>query len=251
MNDRQLEGVYRNTELAFVYSYDVRVSKTVGARLGLSGGILSTALDFNGLVFGDVLDPETGPEGVTAEELEAISRTAADFGAGVVLYGGNYYGGFSFEHLNRPEERLLQLNNNLFAGRPQRFTVTGGAQFKVKRFSNRRRPSYIIPNFLYTSQAKFQQLNLGAYFGYGPVAIGGWFRYAFENADGFIGAIRFRKDVLQIGISYDVVTSALRTVPGGLGSTLEISMGIDLANSKALQRKRSADRYNDCFGLFR
>ncbi len=251
MSDRQLEGAYRNTEVSLVYSYDVKINRELGARLGLAAGILNTSLDFNTLTFGDVLDPAVGASGVTMEALAAAAKTSADFGAGIVVYGQNYYGGVSFEHLNRPDESLIEFNTGLFAGRPQRMTLTGGAQIKVKRFSNRRRPSYITPNFLYTSQAQFKQLNLGAYFGYGPVAIGGWYRHAFENADGLIAAIRFRQDVLQIGISYDAVTSALRTVPGGLGATFEVSVGIDLAGSKELQRKRKADRYNDCFGMFR
>lgn len=251
MSDRQLEGAYKNSEIAVVYSYDVRVNEYINARLGLAAGIISTSLDFNTLTFGDVLDPAIGADGATMEALAAASKTSADFGAGIVLYGKNYYGGVSFDHLNRPDESLIELNTNLYAGRPQRFTVTGGAQFKIKRFSNRRRPSYITPNFLYASQANFRQLNLGAYFGYGPVAVGGWYRHAFENADGLIAAIRFRKDVLQIGLSYDAVTSALRTVPGGLGATYEVSVTIDMAGSKELQRRRKADRYNDCFGMFR
>ena len=251
MTDRQLEGAYRNTEIALVYSYDVRINDELGARLGLAAGVLSTGLDFNRLTFGDVLDPRIGADGVTMEALAAQSKTSADFGAGVVLYGQNYYAGFSFDHLNRPDESLIELNTNLYAGRPQRLTITGGAQLPIKRFSNRRRPSYITPNFLYASQTNFRQLNLGAYFGYGPVAVGGWYRHAFENADGLIAAVRFRKDVLQIGLSYDAVTSALRTVPGGLGATYEVSIGIDVSRSKALQRRRRADRYNDCFGMFR
>ncbi|MEM9259745.1 MAG: hypothetical protein AAGA62_08865, partial [Bacteroidota bacterium] len=69
--------------------------------------------------------------------------------------------------------------------------------------------------------------------------------------DGFIASVAFRQDVLKIGFSYDAVVSALRTVPGGLGSTFEVSLMIDLADSRELQRKRAADRYNDCFGMFR
>jgi len=236
MSDRQLEGAYKNTELALVYSYDVQVNEYINARLGLSAGILSTSLDFNTLTFGDVLDPTIGADGVTMEALAAQSKTSADFGAGIVLYGKNYFGGISFDHLNRPDESLIELNSNLYAGRPQRFTITGG---------------YITPNFLFTSQGRFKQLNTGAYFGYGPVAVGGWYRYAFENGDALIASIRFRQDVLQIGLSYDAVTSALRTVPGGLGATYEVSVTIDLSQSKELQRRRKANRYNDCFGMFR
>ncbi|MBC6993624.1 PorP/SprF family type IX secretion system membrane protein [Neolewinella lacunae] len=251
LSDRQLEGVYQNTEAAIVYGYDVQFNRDLHARIGLAAGILSTALDFQRLTFGDVLDPVVGANGATMEALASASKTSADLGVGVVLYGKQYYGGVSFEHLNRPDESLIELNDNLYAGRPQRMTITGGAQFDVKRYSNPRRPSYITPNFLYTSQAQFRQLNLGTYFGYGPLAIGGWYRHAFGNADGFIAAVAFRQDVLKVGFSYDAVVSQLRTVPGGLGATFEVSLTIDMAGSRELQRKRNADRYNDCFGMFR
>jgi len=109
----------------------------------------------------------------------------------------------------------------------------------------------VTPNLLYTSQAGLRQLSVGTYLGYGPIAIGGWYRHAFENADGFIAAVSFRQDVLRIGFSYDAVVSDLRNVPGGLGSTLEASLIIDFGSSKELQRRRKADRYNDCYGMFR
>lgn len=250
MSDRQLDGAYRNTEAALIYSYDIQFDKVWHARLGLAAGILNTSLDFNRLTFGDVIDPITGASGTTQELLEAAARTSADFGAGIVIYGGPFYGGVSFEHLNRPDENLLQLNEQLFAGRPQRLTITGGAQIDLKRLSNRKRAAYITPNFFYSGQARFKQLNVGTYLGYGPVAIGGWFRYAFENADALIAAVSFRQDIFRIGFSYDAVLSQLRTVPGGLGATYEVSMTIDFADSEKLKKDRFKKRYSECFRFF-
>ncbi|MEL7162871.1 MAG: PorP/SprF family type IX secretion system membrane protein, partial [Bacteroidota bacterium] len=251
MTDRQLQGAYKNTEFAAIYSYDVQINDVFHARFGLAAGILSTSLDFAQLTFGDGLDPLTGPGGVTQEALQAAAKTSADLGAGVVVHAKNYYGGISFEHLNRPDESLLEIEDNLYSGRPQRLTITGGAQINVRRYSNRRRPAYVTPNFLYTSQAQFKQLVFGTYAGYGPVAIGGWYRHAFENADGMILAVSFRQEIVKVGFSYDAVISDLSGIPGGLGATFEASLVIDLADSRELQRKRNANRYNDCFGMFR
>ena len=251
LTDSQLEGLYKNTTAALVYVYDIRLTRELHARVGLSGGILNTQLDFNGLVFGDIIDPATGAGGVTEEQLTGLSKTSVDLGTGVLFYAGNLYGGFSIEHLNRPDEGLLALDNNLYAGRPQRWSLHGGAQFDLKRYSNRSRPAYVTPNLLYTSQAGFRQLNLGAYFGYGAFAVGGWYRHAFANPDGFIAAVTFREDILRIGLSYDAVVSGLRSVPGGLGSTFEVSIAVDFGDSREVKRRRYADRYNDCLGMFR
>jgi type IX secretion system PorP/SprF family membrane protein len=251
LTDRQLEGLYRNTTAAIIYAYDIRLSKEAHVRIGLSGGLLNSRLDFGGLVFGDIIDPASGAGGVTQEQLLTLNTSSVDLSSGVLFYARYFYGGFSIEHLNRPDENLLQLDNNLYAGRPQRLSVHAGTRFDLERYSNPRRPAYVTPNFLFTSQARFRQLNLGAYFGYGSFALGGWYRHAFGNPDGIIGAVTFRKDVLRVGISYDAVISDLRGVPGGLGPTFELSFAIDFGSSKELQRRRYADRYNDCLGMFR
>ncbi len=251
LTDSQLEGLYQTSQLAIVYAYDVRINEDFHARIGLSGGILDSRVDYNALIFGDIIDPTDGVSGVSEEQLEAASKTSVDLGTGILLYGKNLYGGLSIEHLNRPDEGLLALDDNLYAGRPQRFSAHTGAQFDLKRFSNPRRPAYVTPNILFTSQASFKQLNMGAYFGYGAFSVGGWYRHAFGNADGFIAAVTFREEILRIGLSYDSVISALRSVPGGLGATFEVSFTIDFGNSQELQRRRHADRYNDCLGMFR
>ncbi|MEM9931817.1 MAG: PorP/SprF family type IX secretion system membrane protein, partial [Bacteroidota bacterium] len=109
MNDVQLDGAYKNTEFAVVYSYDVMIDRETHVRLGLAAGILSTALDYNSLVFGDVLDPVNGNTGaITAEQIAGVTKTSADFGAGVLFSARNFFGGVSFDHLNRPDESLFE-----------------------------------------------------------------------------------------------------------------------------------------------
>jgi type IX secretion system PorP/SprF family membrane protein len=251
LTDSQLEGLYQNTTAALIYAYDIQLSRDAHVRIGLSGGLINSRLDFNSLTFGDIIDPIDGADGITEERLMAVSNSSVDLSSGVLFYARSLYGGFSIEHINRPDENLLRLDNNLYAGRPQRWSLHGGTRFDLKEYSTPKRPVYLIPNFLFTSQAKFRQANLGAYLGYGNVALGAWYRHAFENADGFIGAVTFRKDVVRIGVSYDAVISDLRGVPGGLGPTFELSFAIDFGDSKVIQKRLHAKRYNDCLGMFR
>ncbi len=252
LTDSQLEGLYKNTQFAFVYAYDIQLTEELHARIGLSAGLLSSRLDFGGLVFGDMIDPAAGAGGVTQEQLAGISQTSVDLGTGVLFYVKHFYGGFSIEHLNRPDENLLALDNNLYAGRPQRFSLHAGTQIDLKDSGNRKSAAlYVTPNLLYTTQASFQQLNLGAYLGFGALAIGGWYRHAFANPDGLITTVTFRQDVYRVGLSYDAVISGLRDVPGGLGPTLEFSFAVDFGDSKEVQRRRHAARWNDCMGMFR
>lgn len=251
MNNIQADGAYRVTSFSAIYSYEVQMSENLYARLGISIGALQTRVDFSQLVFGDVLDPiEGNTGGTTAEELVASSKTSFNSGAGIVLYSGPLFGGFSLDHLNRPDEGLIEINDNLYAGRPLRVNVHFGGQIKLKRYSNRRRPAYVTPNLLYSRQAAFQQLNVGAYFGYGNFFLGGWYRHAFENADAAIAVVGVREGVFRLSYSYDATLSALRSVPGGLGGTHEIGLSLNFGDSAELQRKRFKSRFNDCFGMF-
>lgn len=251
MVDNQADGAYRNSYFSAIYSYEVRVNENLYARMGLSAGVLQTTVDFDRLVFGDVLDPIGGNTGATTEEsLIAASKTSFDATAGIVLYAGGIFGGLSLDHINRPDESLQEINPTLYAGRPIRFNLHAGGQIKLKRYSNRRRPAYVTPNVLYSRQAAFQQLTLGAYFGYGPMFLGGWYRHGFENADALIGVVGVREGVMRVGYSYDATISSLRSVPGGLGGVHEISVTVDFGDSKKIQRDKFRSRYNDCFGMF-
>ncbi|MGB3798834.1 MAG: PorP/SprF family type IX secretion system membrane protein, partial [Lewinella sp.] len=126
MTDSQLDGLYKTSQLALVYAYDVRITREFHARIGLSAGLLDSRVDYNGLIFGDVIDPTNGPDGVSQEQLESASTTSVDLGTGILVYGRNLYAGLSIEHLNRPDEGLLALDDNLYAGRPQRFSLHTG-----------------------------------------------------------------------------------------------------------------------------
>lgn len=103
---------------------------------------------------------------------------------------------------------------------------------------------------MYARQAQFQQLTAGAYFGWGPLFLGGYYRHAFENADALIGLVGVKEGVFRIGYSYDATLSALRNVDGGIGAVHEIGVSFDFGDSAELARRRNRSRYNDCFGMF-
>ena len=251
MSDIQADGAYRNNYISAVYSYEIQLADEVFARGGLSAGLLQSQVDFSQLVFGDVLDPVDGNTGATTEEELAFgSKTSFDAGAGILIFAKSVYVGMSVDHLNQPDESLLEINPTLYAGRPWRLNIHAGGQIKLKRYSNRRRPSYVSPSIMYARQARFQQLTMGAYFGWGPLFLGGYYRHAFENADALIGLVGVKQGVFRIGYSYDATLSALRNVSGGAGAVHEIGVSFDFGDSVELARRKHRSRYNNCFGMF-
>lgn len=251
--DDQGDGVYQNNYISAAYAYHARFDNGIALRMGLNAGAIQTTVDGSRLVFADVIDPLNGPGNPTAteEQIANLTRTALDLGVGFLASAGPAYVGLSLAHLNSPDESLLIVSDNLTVGRPLRTTVQAGAQIELSSYNKRRQPTFISPNLLYIRQGGFQQLNLGAYAGFGRFFGGTWYRHAFGNADAFIATAGFREGVLRVGYSYDLTVSSLAGVPGGLGGTHELSVAIDFGNSREMQQRRFRDRWNDCYGMFR
>lgn len=252
LTDDAGRGIYKTTAISGVYGYHIKMRDDLSVRIGIDAGVFQTRLDWDKLLFGDQLDPVTGNEGnqLTQENRpENLERTVVDFSTGLVVYGRRFYGGIALHHLNRPDESLLNINDNLRAGRPLRMTAHVGAQFSAGPGNIGRGQAFVSPSILYMRQGGFSQLTAGAYTGYKSVFGGLWYRHAGQNPDAIIGLVGFRYQTIRIGYSYDLTVSGLSV--GTTGGTHEVSFTISLADSDALARKRRATRYNDCFALFK
>jgi len=256
MSDDAGDGIYKTNRINAIYGYRVSVSRDFHVKFGLAAGIIQNRLDWDGLLFLDQIDPLNGPndpEGnpnLSEEQRpENPTKTVVDISAGLLAYGGRFYGGLAVHHLNRPDERLLEVNQNLAIGLPLRFTVHGGAEIPLSQSNNRNGPTFISPNVMYIQQSGFGQINAGAYAGFGLVYGGVWYRHTLSNADAAIFLVGFNYGVLRIGYSYDLTISGLTN--NRTGGSHEISFTINFQDSKELQRKRNRSRYNDCFKMFR
>lgn len=255
LTDDAGDGIYKTNQLSGVYSYQLNIRDEVFIKIGIQAGVIQSRLDWDRLVFVDQLDPlngAQGPDGVplASEELrpDQLTTTSLDFSTGFLVYGGNFYGGISLKHLNRGNNNFFNVNQNLVSGLPTNISVHGGVELNLNGGNNRSAPAFISPNVLFQSQGDFQQLNAGAYASYGQVFWGLWYRHTFGNPDAAIGLMGVRYGVLRIGYSYDATISNLSTSqPGG---THELSITINLEDSRQLQRKRQRSKYSDCFKMF-
>lgn len=255
MADVAGDGIYQTNRFGAVYSYQVRISDAWALKFGVEAGMIQTRVDWDQLVFLDQLNPLTGAtdgEGNfnITEELRPgdLSKTTFDVSAGFLAYGRNFYGGLSVKHLNRPDDRLFEVNDNLSVGMPLRFTVHGGVEIALERSNNRNAPTFISPNVLYVQQGDFGQINAGAYMGLGQIFGGLWYRHSFGNPDAAIALIGYRYGVLRIGYSYDVTISGLSNAL--TGGSHEISVTFSFEDSNRLQARRQRSRYSDCFKMF-
>lgn len=258
MSDAEGDGVYKTNYISGFFGYNVRFSRSLQARIGIEAGALQTTVDWDRLVFGDQLDPIDGPTGGGGEpnpteetRPSSLRSTVFDVSTGLLIYSKKVYGGLSLKHLNTPDPSLLLVNDNLRSGRPLRISLHGGAELPVGSSGAGRGKTFVSPNFMFTRQGDFSQLNLGTYAGMGSVLGGLWFRHAFGNPDAVIVAAGVRQGVLRITYSYDITVSQLAGVPGGAGGAHEISVLINLADSRQFKSRKAAERWNDCLNMFR
>ncbi len=255
MADNAGDGIYRTNRASGFYGYRVALSRDLFVKFGVEAGVIQTRLDWDRLLFLDQLDPITGsvdtegrPNLSSEQRPENLSKAVLDLSAGILVYGGKYYGGVTIKHMNRPEDNILDVNENLTIGLPLRLTIHGGMEIPIEAGNNGSGPSFISPNVMYTSQSGISQVMLGAYAGLGKVFAGGWYRLTFENPDAAVALIGFRQGVFRIGYSYDITVSGLGN--GTTGGTHEISLSINFEDSARLQEKRNRARYSDCFKMF-
>ena len=257
MTDAAGDGIYKVNQVSGIYSYKVKLGRETNVRIGLEAGLSQARVDWDQLIFGDQLDEISGPTDGSGNPFlseenrpASLSSTVFDASAGLLFYNRNVYGGLSLKHINRPDESFLLINENLFAGRPLRMTIHGGAEFELGPRNKRGNAAFISPNAMFVKQGDTGQVVLGSYIGVGRIFGGAWFRHNFTLADAAVFSFGVREGVFRIGYSYDMTVSALADAPGGSGNTHEISLMINLQDSKEIQRKRHASRWNNCFRMF-
>jgi len=237
------DGIYQTTRVGGFYSYKVQINRDLNLKFGIETSLVQTRLDWNKLLFGDQIDV-TGEIDLVSDEIQPDNANIAyaDIGTGFLIYNELFYGGLTVKHLNRPDESILGINNNINSGLPVRFSIHSGAQIDLGG-NKRGRSTFISPNLMYVKQGNFTQINAGAYFGFGSLFAGGWYRHTTSNSDAIIGLVGMQKGVFKIGYSYDVTISNLA---GNSGGTHEFSLVFNLDANRSTKTD-----YNDCFKIFR
>lgn len=255
LSDNAGNGIYRTTNAAAAYSYQIQAAERLFFRLGVQAGLLQTRIDWNALLFGDQLNPINGgtdgagnPNPGSEIPPDRFNNSTLDVSAGLLVFNSRFHAGVSLQHLNSPDVSFLKINPNLYTGVPLRLAVQAGLEIPLLTNNNDSGEAFLSPNVLFMKQGDFAQLNGGLYAGFGNFFAGAWLRHTFGNADAAIlmGGVRY--GVLRIGYSYDMTLSALSNA--GAGGTHELSFAINLGDSRELRRRKKPD-LNDCFKIFR
>jgi type IX secretion system PorP/SprF family membrane protein len=243
-------GILRTNRFSAHYAYRIMINNKTGLKIGIEAGMFQSALNWDRLIFPDQIDPIGGINAPTDEiRPDQLSITRLDLSSGLLLFNENLWLGFAMKHLNTPKETFTLTNNNLAQGLPIRYTLHGGADITIRKGNKNTWGSFLSPNFLLASQGPFQQINLGAYYGLGPLFAGTWFRHTLDqNRDALIFLVGFKQGVFKTGLSYDTTISRLA---GNSGGTYELTFQVSLDQSETLRKRKKRADNAECPKFFR
>jgi len=216
-----------------ILSYQVRLSRKIGISFGVQPGVGFGSLDFSNLIFADQIT--RGGNVATVEEFPQ-NVFYFDIGSGILLYSKNVWLGGSFYHLNSPNESVTNNSDGVI---PIRSSIHGGYKIKLKEDNS------ITTAFNYRAQAKFDQVDIGAYYTKSILNIGLWYRGipffksfadGFSNNDAIAVILGLKTERFSIGYSYDFTISRLNN--SSSNGAHEISLTYQFCNVKRKRRKR-------------
>jgi type IX secretion system PorP/SprF family membrane protein len=219
LGDRAGNGTINTYSAHFMYSFRLKMSKKFEMRLALQAGYQQKSLNWDNLIFPDMIDPKYGFVYETAEvRPSTLTSHIFDMAAGIVGYSEHFYFGAAAHHITNPPEGFLTTSITKL---PVKWTGHVGAYIDLKRKSKKERSFGDVsfsPNIIYQQQAQFYYLNTGFYLNFYPFTVGLWLRNNFMKKDGvdaFIFSAGIQYDFIRVAYSYDITLGRLANQTGG------------------------------------
>jgi type IX secretion system PorP/SprF family membrane protein len=237
--DQAGSGGLSTTTVGGVYAYDIKLSRKLAFRpaIGLSYG--NRSVNMNKLKFGDQL--LTGNDISVQSNLINDRIGYMDISSGGILYGNEFWVGYSVYHINRPNNSLLGKENFIAA----LHTLHTGYRLPMRRTVKREivRSMTIAAN--YKAQGKWDQFDIGVYYFMKPFVMGVWYRgipgfksykKGYQNNDAVVLLAGLHHKSFKVAYSYDITISKIWSTTGG---SHEISLIYEYINPR---KKRKARR---------
>lgn len=205
-------GPIQNTTLNLTYAFHLPISNRVTWSMGTAAGINQFSLNFAQVTTVTGSDP--------ALYSDRLNDTKLDLGVGSWLYSDQFFLGISAMQLLANTEDASIMNGLQRPGLAQpHFYLTGGYRFDVSRDIT------LMPSFMVKSSATAQaaDVSLKALF---AERIWAGASYRHKDAVSLMTGVNI-SPLLEVGYSYDAVTSELRHASAG---SHEIVLGLKLQN---------------------
>lgn len=240
-NNHGLKANYVSVATAYNKSLDLEGYHKIG--VGFQGTLATKKVDYSRFVFSQQFTPfgfdPTLPNG---EPIAGFALNYFDLGAGILYSGMNadeqqWYIGGSYYHINRPNEAISTEENRL----QPRISAHGGFNFPVGELNR------VYFSGLYMNSAITQELTFGAVLEstirsneYETSLFTGLY---YRRNDAFVPYIGITNGKMQLGLSYDVNVSSLKTATQSRG-------GFEMSLQMNLSRNPDANKIPKCYNKF-
>lgn len=198
------------------YAYHRGITENTSIAAGISAGVQSMSLNTSKLFFGTQypVDPAVSGSGY-------LKRFSPDVNAGLWLYSANYFAGISAQQIIPAKLKFSDDRVSLSGGRlvPHLFLTAGYKLYLSDDVS-------LLPSTLikFVSPAPVG-IDVNAKFQYRDLL---WTGASYRHKEGYAAMLGINiSNTLNVGYSYDIITSQLNTVSRG---THEIVVGFLLGN---------------------
>lgn len=229
------------TNFSGIYSYSVSSGNTT-LYFGLQAGISKRSIDYSRLIFQNQLDAELGI--VQGNSMADVNNGYYfDTGAGINLVKGNFMMGVSAQHLNKPNQSLINAQDLL----PVRFNTNLSYQILME-------DAQLIPSVVYYKQADIHSHNIGMQYKKGGMNLGLWLRGSDLKTNALVASVIFdifthrQHNKLRLGISRDTgVTSDKNRA--AFNST-EAALNYELSFRGSTQNNESGAYGGKCYNFY-
>jgi len=222
------------------YAYNLRLSRNMRLRMGLSSGYGRIGLDISKLIFGDQIILRAPVSG-SVSQLNMSRVNFIDLGTGILLFQKNWWVGTSVHHFNAPNISL----KNLDARMPPSYSFQGGAKIWTKKDIKKVELYSLVVLSSLIWQRQWKQHEVGVNFRYKILSYGMLYRqmlWEFSpskqlNHDAIVFWLGYQSDRFSVAYSYDLGLFRFPT-----GGAHELSLQFEFASTLDI-RKFSRKRY--------
>lgn len=195
--DQAGDGQMTVSSVSPVYAYDLKASDQLYLRFGIRPAYVSKTINWNDLVFEDMLSPEGELINISSQDFgESIHYF--DLSSGFMLYTERHFMGFAVDHINQPDAGLL--GNNGLEKLDARLTFHAGSELSLSQY----REVKLLPNILYTKQGTFNKFQLGAYLNASALQLGFW----YSSQKSITAVLGYTGKKFRFAYSYDIYNSS-------------------------------------------
>lgn len=250
LRDVQGAGRINTTDLAFLYSYELKLNREWTVRAGGQGTLVTRSLDYSALFFPSQYD-DSGlvTRSSASHDIGAGNITFFDVSFGGLIYSKHIWLGVAGHHLNEPNQSFINDGVNTL---PMSLSLIAGYKFTFEKHDGLRHNNdekSISPTIHYKAQGTSDQIDFGVYGHYNILLAGMWYRGIpfkkfkanIRNNESLIFMFGVRTHHFIARYSYDAVVSSL-TVANPRGAH---EIGITLVDIFK-RRKRHPQRRLPC-----